>query len=187
MALINDLDKLSNELAKFKILKANGEFPEFYTRSYFNNNGDQYKYPEITKTAKYEQLYNQQFLKRTPFEDSVTMVGVDQSVFNSVIDLNWPDINFEQYNEETFEKYKETTDLEFKHCYLFNKIKNHFYPSNAVSSELYDNLMQNYLNNLVFTRWLYQHFIDFKQNVRAQKKNKRDNYKRNLRERLNES
>ena len=70
--------------------------------------------------------------------------------------------------------------------FLLSMVKNEKFPREPVSGELFDNLIQNYLDNLVFTKWFYHYFVEYKNYVRDQKKWRRDNYKQNVRERLNQ-
>lgn len=115
----------------------------------------------------------------------VTMSKIDPELISSSVTLDWDwedQNNFGTYDEESWKMFQRDIDLEFKHVWLFSKLKSDCYPNEPVSKMFVDNLISNYLNNLVHTRGLYKDFMEFKNYITSQKKRKRDNHKRNLRD-----
>lgn len=166
--------------------------PVIYSRSYFNSNRDFNHYPiiEIESIPNYTKLYNSNFVQ--PFKHKhischgITTNKISKDLISSTLLLDWNNQpKIKNYDEDTLQTFNDTIDLEFKNCFLLSKIKSEKYPNEPISKKLFDVLIQNYLNNLVFSRWLYNDFIEYKTFVKQQKKRRRVNHKNNVRDRLN--
>ena len=164
--------------------------PVIYSRSYFNSNRDFVHYPKIEPDFKYKELFESEFVKLSSeqlFDQGVTISRLLPDFISDSMTLDWINPPTYHYNEKILEDFNRHTDLEFKNIYLLHKMKTEKYPLEPISRKLFDGLVGNYLNNLVFTRWLYHDLFEFKTHVTSQKKKKRDKYKKNLKKRLEEN
>ena len=159
--------------------------PVIFSRSHFDGNSDFNFYPLIEPTIESLNLGGTTLVDIC--NDAITMGKIDINLISDSLDLVWDKPPQNVYNLETMQKFQKLTDLEFKHCLLFSSLKTSKCPDTPISHKMYEVLMGNYLNNLVFTRWLYYGFMEYKEYVREQKKRKRDNHKKNLKERLNQN
>lgn len=92
-------------------------------------------------------------------------------------------VNNYELDKETINN---SIDSAFKESFCMLNVMIEEFPLSSVSSNLFNEVLENYLNNMIFTKWLYHDFMEYKSYVRDQKKRKRNNYKQNLRERLNQ-
>ena len=159
--------------------------PVIYSRSYFNGNQDFKLYPKIEPTIECLKLSGTRLVDIC--NNAVTMGKVDLTLISDSLDLVWDKPPTIVHDFEEMQQFHKLTDLEFKHCLLFSSLKTSKSPASPISHKMYEAIMANYLNNLVFTRWLYHDFMEYKEYVREQKKRKRTNHKKNLRERLNQN
>lgn len=151
-------------------------------------------YPSMSIKPVYKKLYDSNFVNiiRSCCEDTcprdivAVSSDVNPNLVESSIELKWDKPNFNCYDELTYQAFNKKLGSEFKVMFLLSMVKNEKFPSEPISAELFDNIIQNYLDNLVFTKWLYHDFVEYKNYVRDQKKRRRDNYKQNVRERLNQ-
>ena len=174
--------KIWEDFGVMGVVDRENETNRIYSRSHFNGNSDNRYYPEITKTRHYYDLHKTGFVDYTAWGLATGFVTPEQ--IDKAIVLNWNKPPTTTHDETTLEKFNKDVDLEFKNCFLLSAFKIETYPNTCVSKLLFDNVMANYLNNLVFTKWLYRDYIIYQKYIREQKKRKRDNHKRNLRERL---
>ena len=160
---------------------------DMYSKSIANNFRDFENYPEVIPHNKFAKLHRSSFISlqnTTPFDNGGVNVSADFDYYiSNSAHLIWDNPPKRNYDQASFDAFDKNNDLEFKNIFLICKIKEMKYPNQPISKEVFNLLMLNYMNNLVFTRWLYKDFIEFKQYVTSQKKQKRDNYKNNLRNR----
>ena len=86
-------------------------------------------------------------------------------------------------DSESFTLFAEQTDREFKNIFALMHIKHHNFKNFPVSPHLFNLVLSDYMQNLVFTRWLYKDFVDYKNFIKEQKRKKRVNHKVNVKER----
>ena len=156
--------------------------PVIYYRSYFNSNRDLVHYPRIEPDFKYKSLFESDFVKISCEQwcyQGVTSSRLEPDFIEESMTLDWNNSPTYFYDERTMEDFNRHADLEFKNVFLLHKMKTDKYPRIPISGKLFDVLVGNYLNNLVFTRWLYHDLFEFKAHVTSQKKKKRDKYKKN--------
>ena len=105
-----------------------------------------------------------------------------QLIQNSV-NLCWSNRPVRDFNAETFDKFCKEQDLEYKNIFAILHNKSQCYQNKPVEPKLFNDILDEYLYNLVFTRWLYKDFVEYKHHVKAQKRKKRLNYQQNVRQR----
>ena len=111
-------------------------------------------------------------------------------IIDSSLKLQWSNRPSRAYSTNTLEQFNKENDLEFKnifslmHLVHLNQQDHGWRP---VDPKLVTAILAEYLHNLVFTKWLYQDFVEYQKYVKEQKRKKRQNYQRNLRERTHDN
>lgn len=156
--------------------------PILHTRASYNDYPDTPNFPKL----KFQNMESSNVVRMGYchlYADPVPLQDVD-----SALELDWDNQPSRDYNMETFSKFKKENDLEFKNIFSLMHLmhqKQKDFGRRYTDSKLVEAVLAEYLHNLVFTRWLYQDFAEYKKYVKEQKRKKRLNYQTNVREREN--
>ena len=164
------------------------EQPIVHTRAYYNDHIDLANFPKLVlnNSNGYHNLLVSDYFQTSAGYFWVQPIRCE--LIDSSMELVWNDQDqpSQDFNSETFEKFEKENDREFKNIYSLMHIKNSDYKSLPVSPRLFSSVLTDYMHNLVFTRQLYQDFVDYKNYIKAQKRKKRVNYQQNLKEKIAE-
>lgn len=163
-----------------------------FTTNYLESDKNLINYPNVQPTKRYQRVVDSNFVSRVPnCSNNCTKGNVQMETENlnevifSAINLDWRQQPKNSYDDLSFREFSGLTQFEFRKWFLFLTLKSEKFPNDPLSPKTADMLMEKYLNLLAFTRHLYAEFVEHKTYVRNQKKHRRDNYKRNVRSRLN--